>query len=206
MNKKRGFSLVETLVVVAIILILLSIALPRYAKAIRMAKEVSAGEAHHQRMIDRMVDPEKVELVRDEARRAFRQVADAGRHDIAVTEMLCMVRNDAEFEAYYRTLIDPANDELIAIRDGGLVAKDYAGSEYILKPLFSGEAPPPGNYPIEWGFVSVEMAHMMVGNRGGTVVYRNGQRFVKYPGDFPMTRTVAEFSKRYMDEVWPALD
>ncbi len=117
-----------------------------------------------------------------------------------------MVTNDAEFEAYWNTLINPANEAPIAIRDGGLVATDFTGNEYILRPLFSGEAPPSGSYPIEWGFISVDMSHMPVGNRGGTVMYRNGQRFVRYPGDFPMTATVAELSERYMDEVWPTLE
>ena len=53
---KHGFSLVETLVVLAIISILMAIFLPTLVKVLRKAKEVAGKEAVRQHAIGHMAD------------------------------------------------------------------------------------------------------------------------------------------------------
>jgi hypothetical protein len=202
----RGYTTVESLVVIAIIMVMLSIALPHYAKVIRLAKQVSADEAKHQRNIGSVADGGGYTAMRETARFCFRQMADTGRFDTAISQMLYVVTNDGEFEAYWNTLINPANDAPLEYDGDRLLAEDFSGREYVLKPIVDSRGDfVAGNYPIEWDFLSTNMADMTVGNRGITAQYLNHQEYIPYPGAFPCTAKVAELSRRYMIEVWPTL-
>lgn len=206
MKCRRGHTLVESLVVVAIIMVMLSVALPHYWSAIRLAKQTAAAEAHHQRTIAHSVDGPDAPGMREDARRAYREMVDAGKFETAITEMLYVVTNDAEFEAYWHTLIDPANTEPLEFRDGELVARDFSGEVFFLKRIRDAQGyPARGEYPVGWDFISTNMAHMTVGGLGATVAYSTHQAYVKYPGAFPVTPVVARLSARFMAEVWPTL-
>lgn len=207
MHRERGHSLLESLVVVAIISVMLAIALPHYAKAIRLAKQVGADEAKRQRMIGRLVDGAESQALRDTARLAYRQVVDAGRFETAVTEMLYVVAGDAEFEAYWNTLINPDNTSPLRLDGERLVAEDFSGNTYVLNPVWNSNGElSRGNFPIEWDFLSTNLADMPVGNMGATVQFTSHLEYITYPGPFPVTPTVATLSRRFMVEVWPTLE
>ena len=122
MSRKRyletsGTTLMETLVVLAIIMVILTFQVPALTKALRMAKGVAAGEAMHQNDISSMATSSESNFQpkRAEARRAFRQVVDAGKFEATVTQMVYVVRNDDEFRAYWHTLLNPKNTEKLPL-------------------------------------------------------------------------------------------
>ncbi|MBI2435806.1 MAG: type II secretion system protein [Candidatus Hydrogenedentes bacterium] len=206
MRGKSGHTLIETLVVLAIISILMAFALPGYVRAIRMAKQVAADEAKRQTYLIREADKpaprtESNPQLRQDARAAFRRLIDAGNFDIYVSELLFVAENDAEFGAYWNTLLNPSSTVPIVFEEGMLVAVDESGQEFLLPPT-AGEIIPGAQhkYATVWDFISTNMSNMSLGNLGTSVVYSDGTReYIKYPGNFPATPTVAMLSQRFMD-------
>ncbi|NUM52399.1 MAG: type II secretion system protein [Candidatus Hydrogenedentes bacterium] len=206
LREKKGFSLVETLVVLAIILILMALYLPTLAKAMRKAKEVAGKEALRQSAIGKFADvanstrPGDSRPGRDEARDAFRQSLDIGKGDsMIVSELLYVVRSDDEFRAYYHTLLNPDNNEPLTYSDGGsLNAYDEFGALHVLERTevldYRG-----ATYVMAWEFISTNLGETSSGTLGGTVLYSDGHtNYVRYPDEFPMTRTVAELSHAFV--------
>lgn len=203
---KQGYSLVETLVVLSIILILMALYLPTLSKAMRKAKEVAGKEALRQQAIGKASDtvnavrPGDSRPGRSEARDAFRQTLDIGKGDtMIVSEMLYEVRNDDEFRAYYHTLLNPANNDPLTYSDGGsLNTYDEFGTLYVLQraEVLDHRG---ATYVMGWEFISTNLGETSSGTLGGTVLYSDGHsRYVRYPEEFPMTRTVAELSHEFM--------
>ena len=206
MRNRHGHSLIESLVVVAIIMVMLAVTLPHYAKAIRLAKQVSADEAKYQRYIGNIAGREHTAAVRETACMAYRQLVNAGKFETAVTQVLFVVTNDAQFEAYWNTLINPANNDTLEFDGESLIATDLSGNTHVLKPVWNSRGElTSGRFPLEWDFLSTNMADMTVANNGATVQFASHQEYVPYPGAFPITPKVAELSRRFMVEVWPTL-
>lgn len=202
----QGFSLVETLVVLAIILILMALYLPTLSKAMRKAKEVAGKEALRQQGIGKFADganaakPGKpTPVTREQAREAFRQTLDIGKGDnMLVSEMLYIVTSDDEFRAYYHTLLNPANSNLLEYNpDGSLKAYDVDNNLFSLK---SAEIVDSSSYPLAWEFLSTVPTETTSGSSGGNILYSDGHiGYLRYPQGFPMTRTVAELSHEFME-------
>ena len=158
----RGFSLVETLVVVAIISILMALYLPTLAKAIRKAKEVAGKEGLRQNAIGRMADnansPRHSEPRpgRDEAREAFRQTIEIGKGDeMIASEVLYVVKDDDEFRAYHATLLDPGNTDPLQWEGSSLIAT-YEGETYRL-PMMTAFQGREEISPRAWEFISTDL-------------------------------------------------
>jgi hypothetical protein len=211
-SQTKGHTLVETLVVLGIMMTILAMALPHYTKAIRSAKQVAGGEAKRQKNIAREAtggaDAMAPAHMRQFARQVYRQTIDAGKFDLVITEVLFVCHTDDEFGAYYYTLIDPDEAIPIQMEAGRLAAQDPAGNTFLLQPVGNGITPgasQPG--PLGWDFLSVDMGHMNSDSRHISVLHTNGQQeVIAYPGKFPATPAVAEFSQRFMEEVYPWLD
>ena len=210
-HANQGFSLVETLVVLAIILILMALYLPTLSKAMRKAKEVAGKEALRQQAIGKFADganatrPGKpTPKTREQARQAFRQSLDIGKGDnMLVSEMLYIVTSDAEFRAYYHTLLDPANTTpLEHDGDGSLKAYDEDNNQFSLQSAELIDAFE-GSYPLAWEFLSTKPTETTSGSLGGSILYSDGHiGYLRYQQGFPMTRTVAELSHQFMDDFY----
>jgi len=207
-RSKQGFSLVETLVVLVIILILMALYLPTLAKAMRKAKEVAGKEAVRQHGIGKMADGANIakvhggeQLGRTAARNAFRQELDIGKDDtMIVSELLYVVTNDDEFRAYYHTLLNPHNSAPLTYASGGLNAFDEDNNLYVL-PYATTIAGRSATTVMAWEFISTDLTETSSGTIGGTVLYSDGHSgYVRYPDEFPMTPTVAELSHAFMQD------
>ena len=216
--RRRGYSMVEMLVVIGLIMLLLTIAVPRYVKAIWLAKQVAMDEGKHQRHIgewSKNVNSARsgsstgrmtVERLRAIARARYRQTFDAGKFDYHLTEVGCGIRSDEEFRAYWHSLIGPDENAKVEISAGSVTVQDEAGNACTLERIGTYEYKRHTTYPIAWDFLSTNMQHMTTGNMGITAEYNDGtQAHLRYPGEFPATATVAELSQRFMDEVFPFL-
>jgi len=222
-RNNRGYSLVESLVVIAIILVMLAIALPSYVKALRQAKDTAADEALRQRylaneggtFLDNFTPfacdavagdiADNALYLRTCARAAYRQAIDAGKFDVFITELLYRVENQAEFEAYWWTLIAPEESVPITFTpDASLIAYNPEGDSFILNPIERAIiAGTDDVYLVGWEFVSTNMGNMNSDSRLITAIYSNGQREkVRYPSVIPATPLVATLSQRFMDEVY----
>lgn len=207
LRAKHGHTLIETLVVLAIIAILMALYLPTLAKAMRKAKEVAGKEALRQEGIGRLADganaPYRDRVVRNgraEAREAFRYELDIGKGDkMIVSELLYVVKNDDEFRAYYHTLLNPANNAPLQFgARGELLARDEENNAYLLPPMdtFPGRGEP---RPQMWEFISTDLTETSSGTLGANVIYTDGHAaYVRYPSEFPMTQTVAALSHAFM--------
>jgi prepilin-type N-terminal cleavage/methylation domain-containing protein len=205
---RSGHTLIETLVVVAIIAVMLAIALPHYGKAIRLAKQTAADEAKRQEQLvpygpKFSITPEMDHWdIRETARSAFRHAIDAGKFDLMVTQPLLKVRTDEEFRAYYYTLIDLNAQGPLDFEGGSMVVETPEGVEFVLQLADAIEPGDDEPYPIAWDFLSTNMANMSVGSFGVGYVSSDGERpYMKYPGAFPATETVARLGQQFMDEV-----
>ncbi len=207
MKAKRGFSLLELLIAIAIIGILMAMYSGVLSKAMRAAKATAGNEAMRQRGIGRAADnansiyrPNKYEGDRVYARAAFRRLVDTGKGETLISEMLHVVENDAEFSAYWHTLIDPdATFPIEYANDGSLVAVGPGGKRYTLPPIDEGLRRGVHNFPVMWDFLSTDMSEMSSGTLGVNVLYRDAHvEFIRYPGSFPATRVVAKLGHRFV--------
>ena len=206
----KGFSLVETLVVLTIMLILMALYLPTLSKAMRKAKEVAGKEALHQQAIGKFADganatrPGKATpKTREQARDAFRQTLDIGKGDnMLISEMLYIVTSDAEFRAYYHTLLNPANTAPLEFdSDGSLKAYDEADNQFSLQSAELIDSFK-GTYAMAWEFLSTVPTETTSGSLGGSILYSDGHvGYLRYQQEFPMTRTVAELSHEFMESI-----
>jgi prepilin-type N-terminal cleavage/methylation domain-containing protein len=205
-RRSRGFSLIETLVVLAIISVLMAMLTTALVKAVRMAKSTAAGEEMRQENLgkaaaqihegkDRPRTPEKTV---QEARAEFRRVIGGGMQRITST-VLFVVRNDDEFQAYWETLLNPWNPNLPQFTpDGHLIAVTPSGTRYELPPV--GGDVDGGAYPVTWEFISTDLSETGRGDMGGNVIYSDGRReYVPYRFSFPMTRSVAVWSHEFVE-------
>jgi prepilin-type N-terminal cleavage/methylation domain-containing protein len=201
MARRDGFSLLELLIVVAIIGILMAMYLSTFGKVQRKAVAVAGAEGMRQGQIGRMADDAnvarpKIKLAtREECRAAFRE--SIGDNQFA-TRMLYRVRNVEEFEAYFYTLIDAGASGDLEFLHGRLVARNQHGNKFLLSP-FSGFSEAFGGTAVSWEFLSTYMGDMNGTGIGGQVMYGDTRvEFMHYPGWFPMTERVAELGRRFM--------
>jgi prepilin-type N-terminal cleavage/methylation domain-containing protein len=200
---RSGHSLIELLVCIAIIGTLMAMSMPVYVKALRKAQEVGVSESMRQSHIARQADNANIAhraspdgQDREACRGAYRRTMSDGSGDgeIVVTEMLYDVQSEAEFRAYWYTLIDPdATDPLAFDGDGNLMAVDEEGDVFLLVPIRRGE------YGMAWEFLSSVPRESSAGTLGTVVAYPDGHTdYVRYPGAFPACRSVAELSHQFM--------
>jgi prepilin-type N-terminal cleavage/methylation domain-containing protein len=209
MKARHGFSLVELLVVVAIIMLLASMYMVALGRARSKAMQVAAVEAVRQKYIGELASNVNaarrgrvgdITRVREGARKAYRQTLQTGSGPTLVTELRYVVKNEAEFRAYWHTLINPAASEPLELKGQALVARDEDGNEYVLPPIdlnyVKGEV-----FPLGWEFLSTDMSEMTSGTIGAYVQYSDGHLdYIAYPGKFPICRSVAELSHRFVQE------
>jgi prepilin-type N-terminal cleavage/methylation domain-containing protein len=205
-SPQRGHSLIELLICVTIIGILMALYMPVLAKARRKAVQVAGGEAMRQKRIAKEADgansvrPPSVDNLpdRDACRNAYLQILQTGKHEIFVTELLYAIDGEAEFAAYWHTLINPSASGPLEFDGGVLLAKDEVGTEFRLKAL---GAALPDSGPVLWDFLSTNMADTTMTGLGINVHYADGRTaFMKYPGAYPCCATVAELSRRFVIE------
>ncbi len=204
--RSRGFSLLETLVCMAIVAILAAMYLPALSKARRKAEEVGVVSSMHQDHIAQMAgDHQGIRAslppgggdLRATCRAAYRQAMSdgSGAGTIFVTELRFVVKNEAEFRAYWHTLINPAATEpLEYTSSGALIARDEEGNTFYL-----GQAR--DNARMMWEFLSTDLSETSSGTLGTAVRYADGHvEYKRYPYEFPACRSVAELSHRFMVE------
>lgn len=205
-TRRSGYSLVETLVCLAIISILMALYLPSLVKARRKAEEVAIREGFRQSYIGGMADNansvrrQQDDASRDACRAAFREKTASGNYEIYLTRMLYAVRSEAEFRAYWHTLIDPAaSGSLNFDNSGNLIAEDENGNKYTLMPLGDRQQLTGPIIPIAWEFLSSNFAETSSGTSGTSVLYSDGHvGYVPYPSEYPACRAVAELSHRFV--------
>lgn len=214
MKRESGFSMIETLVVLAIIMILMTILVPALARAVRSAKATAAGEelrVEHAGEVARGIhegsnhekNPTHGVWVTT-ARGSFYQERGDGQKAVLSYPQF-VVTNDLEFRAYWHTLLNEANTQLPEFTRGGeLIAFTPEGQRFVLPPADGRMHEPGPAYPVVWEFISTKLAETGRGDMGGNVIYSDGRReYIGYPHRFPMTRQVAELSHRfYMDVVY----
>lgn len=207
MRRRNGFSLVETLVVMAIIGVLASMLVAALTRARSKALQRAAVEAGRQWYIGMLADKANiarpkgnVKHSRAECREMYRQIFETGSGEMLATIPLYIVTNEEEFRAYWHTVIDPSASEELEFEGGKLVARDDEGNEFLLPSIESmGELRK--TVPLAWEFLSTDMSEMESGSIGANVMYSDGHAdYIPYPGKFPVCRTVAELSHRFVQE------
>lgn len=201
MTWRRGFSLLETLISIAIIMILVGMTLPVLSRARQKALQVAEKEGLRQLTISALAGWGKSnDGSREACREAFRQEIRAGKNSMVITEMLYVVTDVAEFRAYFHTLIDSAASGPLEFDDyGNLLAADEEGQVYALPPMrIDGSI---GTVPVAWTFLSSNMAHNSSGTIGTEVVYSDGHvQYIRYHDGFPALPAVASLSNKFMTQ------
>ncbi len=210
---QSGFSLVELLVVIAIISILTAMYAAVGVRAISKAKRVAVVEGMRQEHIGRLADnanmarsspsntPSTAEEIREQCRAAFRQKMDLGGRELIFTELLCVVKSEAEFRAYWYTLVNPdATGAVTLAGNRSIVVQDENGQSYTLEWRDRSSMKDREIYPVIWEFLSTDTKHMSAESLGITVMFSDGHvEYLPYPSRYPATRVVAELSQRFMD-------
>lgn len=202
-RSQSGFSIIELLVAVAIIGMLMALYSSVLGKAMRAAKGVASGEAMHQKTITKMTGaPAPDQPTPEYAREVYRQVLDTGKNEAIMTEVLFVIRDDAEFRAYWNTLLNPENEDEPNYTSGGsLIAYTKGGNEFQLAPVGNAHEVQKGPYVVGWEFLSTVLSETSTGTLGSNVMYSDGHiNFVRYPGEFPVTATVAKLSHEFVDD------
>jgi type II secretory pathway pseudopilin PulG len=212
LRRRDGTSMIETLVVLAIIMVLMTILVPALTRALRMAKSTAAGEearsdrvgeiavAAHEGRPDELAPEQAVARARD----MFRHEVRTRSVPRVMSAPLFIVRNDAEFRAYWYTLLNPQNTETPEFtRSGELIAFTPEGQRHELPPVGGPGREPDQSYIVRWEFMSTKLHETGRGDLGGNVIYSDGRReYMPYPTRFPMTQQVAELSHRFYVEVF----
>ncbi len=199
LNSRSGFSIIELLVVVAIIGILMAMYSTSLSKAMRMAKATATAEAMHQKVIA-IETSDELPPTAEDARELYRQTVDTGKGEAIITELVFSVRGDREFDAYWHTLIDPRNTEEPQFEGGSLIATTQDGETFVLPPIRRGPRGGRGAYTVGWEFLSTVLSETSSGTLGAEVFYSDGHvTYVRYPGEFPVTRLVAELSHTFVE-------
>jgi prepilin-type N-terminal cleavage/methylation domain-containing protein len=203
-TRPGGFSLIETLIVLAIISILMAMLATALTKALRMAKSTAAGEEMRVERIGTSAkavhegdDRPAPESTMEAARASFRVVHTTGMEKIT-SSVLFVVRRDIEFRAYWHTLLNRENTQPPEFtKKGALIAFTPGGDRFELPPV--GRDVKDGPYPVAWEFISTHLNETGRGDAGGNVVYSDGRReYVPYPRKFPMSKGVALLSHRFV--------
>lgn len=208
---QSGFTLIELLVVIAIIGILFGMYLSTLHKAIGKAKKVAVTEGMRQEHIGRMADganganKSSGPATREECRQAFRHKEQTSEGEIVVTEVRYLVRNDAEFRAYWHTMINYDNPDEPEYAGDSLKAIDEDGNAFVLEPIdpngWSAMNAGGGPFPVMWEFFSTRVADTTTTGNGATILYSDGHvDYVLYPTGYPASPTVAELSRRFMEQ------
>jgi type II secretory pathway pseudopilin PulG len=211
-RRRAGFSLLETLVVLAIIMVLFTLLVPVLTRALRMAKRTAAGEEFRQGQIgamamstadtDRAQSQRTPEQIVGRARQEFHEGPPGEPGDsIIYSTPLYAVTTDLEFRAYWYTLLNPQNTDLPKFTRGGkLIAITPEGLRFELPPIDADVHSP--SHPVRWEFISTRLDETSRGDLGGNVFYSDGHlTYIAYPREFPMTQMVAELSHRFYMEV-----
>jgi len=208
MNRRNsGFSLIELLVCIAIIGILAGMYLSTLGKTMRKAQEVVVKEGHRQKYIGDLADnansarpKARPAPTRNQCRAAFRQTETTEDGELITTEILYVVRNEAEFRAYWFTLINPeASSPLVFDDKGRVVATDDNGGEYALPPIMFSSDIKGGPVPVVWEYLSTRMSDTSSGTSGTTVLYSDGHvEYINYPDRYPACKSVAELSRQFV--------
>lgn len=205
-----GFSLIELLVVVAIIGILVGMYLAVFSKVLVKAHKVEAVSAGHQTNIARLADNANIARPgptkgadRDTCRKAYHQTVETSSGPIVGTELRYHVTNDAEFRAYWHTLINPAASGALEFnKDGSLVARDETGTVYNLEPIDDNgwsAMNKLGTFPVMWEYLSTNMGEMNNNETGINVLFNDGHiAYMRYGEGFPASPTVATLSRRFL--------
>jgi prepilin-type processing-associated H-X9-DG protein len=200
------------LVVVAIISILTSMYLTAFSRARQQALQVVRAEGMRQEHLGQLADTANTARLesqislrfdRDECREAYRKTIETSKGDIWVTQLLYVVRNEAEFAAYWHTLIDEdATDPLEYDGRGRLIAEDEDGNEFRLAPMgwnLWWTNARYGRVPVLWDFLSTDLGETSSGSVGANVLYADGHlEYQTYPGQFPVCRAVAELTHLFV--------
>jgi len=211
-SRKRGFSLVELLVVLAIISILMAMYLSTFSKVRQKAHQIAYVEAMRQRHLGELADGANIAYReprprpgRAECRAAYRRTLRTGKNEMLVTELRYVVLDEPEFAAYWHTLIDPdASAPLEYDASGNLLAADPEGNTFSLPPVPNNAWELLDDYPsfaVMWEFLATDMGNTTLTGLNCAVLYTDGHvDRVRYPGKYPVCPTVAELSNRFVAE------